>query len=201
RANRIVVQSPGFRRMLIERGVPAAKVEVIHNWANEPEARSSADGDLSAFALSGRFNVVYAGTMGPTQGLDTVLRAAKLIEESDPRVQIILVGGGIDVDRLRALATELGTTSVIIMPRMPQSKIGDLLAAADLLLVHLRDEPVFRITIPSKTQFYLAMGKPILMGIRGDAADLIKNAGAGVVVEPEDARALAQAILDLARLP
>jgi lipopolysaccharide/colanic/teichoic acid biosynthesis glycosyltransferase len=201
RADRIVVQSPGFRRMLIERGAPAAKVEVIYNWANEPQARSSADGDLSAFALTGRFNVVYAGTMGPTQGLDTVLRAAKLIEESDPSVQIILVGGGIDVDRLRALATELGTTSVIIMPRMPQSKIGDLLAAADLLLVHLRDEPVFRITIPSKTQFYLAMGKPILMGIRGDAADLIKNAGAGVVVEPEDARALAQAILDLARLP
>src|SRR5262249_46358467 len=75
------------------------------------------------------------------------------------------------------------------------------LAAADLLLVHLKDEPVFRITIPSKTQFYLAMGKPILMGVRGDAAELIKNAGAGVVVEPGDARALARATIDLARLP
>src|SRR6266481_2995369 len=74
------------------------------------------------------------------------------------------------------------TTSVIIMPGMPQSKIGDLLAAVDLLLVHLKDEPVFQITIPSKTQFYLAMGKPILMGMRGDAADLVKTAGAGVVV-------------------
>ena len=201
RADRIIVQSPGFKRALVERGIPAAKIEVIYNWANELEARPRGGGDLSPFALEGRFNVVYAGTMGPTQGLDVVLRAAKLIETSDPRVQIILVGGGIEVERLRALAAGIGTTSARIMPRMPQSEIGNLLAAADLLLVHLKDEPLFRITIPSKTQFYLAMGKPILMGIRGDAAELIERAGAGVVVEPQNAGALAGAVLDLARRP
>jgi lipopolysaccharide/colanic/teichoic acid biosynthesis glycosyltransferase len=201
RADRIIVQSPGFKRILVERGIPATRIEVIYNWANELEACSRGDGNLSAFSLTGRFNVVYAGTMGPTQGLDVVLRAAKLIEESEPRVQIILVGGGIEVESLRALAAEIGTTSVRIMPRMPQSEIGNLLAAADLLLVHLKDEPLFRLTIPSKTQFYLAMGKPILMGIRGDAAELIEKARAGVVVEPQNARALASAVLDLARLP
>jgi lipopolysaccharide/colanic/teichoic acid biosynthesis glycosyltransferase len=201
RADRIIVQSPGFKRVLVERGIPATKVDVIYNWANELEARSRGDGNLSAFSLTGRFNVVYAGTMGPTQGLDTVLRAAKLIEQSEPRVQIILVGGGIEVESLQALAAKIGATSVRIMPRMPQSEIGDLLAAADLLLVHLKDEPLFRLTIPSKAQFYLAMGKPILMGIRGDAAELIEKAGAGVVVEPQDARALANAVLDLVRLP
>jgi lipopolysaccharide/colanic/teichoic acid biosynthesis glycosyltransferase/glycosyltransferase involved in cell wall biosynthesis len=201
RADRIIVQSPGFKRILIERGIPAGRIEVVYNWANELEARARHDSDLSAFALAGRFNVVYAGSMGPTQGLDTVLRAAKLIEKSEPRVQIILVGGGIEVDRLRTLAAEIGTTSLKIMPRVPQSEIGNLLAAADLLLVHLKDEPLFRITIPSKTQFYLAMGKPILMGIRGDAAELIERAGAGVIVEPQNADALAAAVLDLARRP
>jgi lipopolysaccharide/colanic/teichoic acid biosynthesis glycosyltransferase len=201
RADRIIVQSPGFKRVLVERGIPAARVEVIYNWANELEARSRGDGDLSTFALNGRFNVVYAGTMGPAQSLDTVLRAAKLIEGSEPRVQIILVGGGIEVERLRALAAKIGITSVRIVPRMPQSEIGNLLAAADLLLVHLKDEPLFRLTIPSKTQFYLAMGKPILMGIRGDAAELIEKARAGVVIEPQNAPALASAVLDLARIP
>jgi lipopolysaccharide/colanic/teichoic acid biosynthesis glycosyltransferase len=201
RADRIIVQSPGFKRALVERGIAAAKIEVIYNWANELEARPRGEADLAAFALAGRFNVVYAGTMGPTQGLDVVLRAAKLIEASDPRVQIILVGGGIEVEQLRALAAGIGTESARIMPRMPQSEIGNLLAAADLLLVHLKDEPLFRITIPSKTQFYLAMGKPILMGIRGDAAELIERARAGVVVEPENASALASAVLDLARRP
>jgi lipopolysaccharide/colanic/teichoic acid biosynthesis glycosyltransferase len=201
RADRIIVQSPGFKRILLERGILAGRVEVIYNWANELEGGSRPNCDLSTFALSGRFNVVYAGTMGPTQGLDVVLRAAKLIEGSEPRVQFILVGGGIEVEHLRTLATEIGTTTVKIMPRMPPSEIGNLLAAADLLLVHLKDQPLFRVTIPSKTQFYLAMGRPILMGVRGDAAELIEKAGAGVVIEPEDAPALARAVLELARLP
>src|SRR5262249_33002738 len=199
--DRIIVQSPGFKRVLVERGVPGGRIEVVYNWANESEARARPNCDLATFALGGRFNVVYAGTIGPTQGLDTVLRAAKLIEESESRVQFILVGGGIEVERLRALATDIGTTAVKIMPRLQPSEIGSLLAAADLLFVHLKDESVFRITIPSKIQFYLAMGKPILMGLRGDAAELIEKARAGVIIEPQDARALANAVLELAHLP
>jgi lipopolysaccharide/colanic/teichoic acid biosynthesis glycosyltransferase/glycosyltransferase involved in cell wall biosynthesis len=201
RADRIVVQSPGFKVTLMERRVAGTKVEVIYNWANELAASSRGGGDLSAFALSGRFNVVYAGTIGPAQGLDIVLRAAKLIEESEPRVQFILVGDGIDVEPLRALAAEIDARTVRILPRVPPSEIGNLLRAAEVLLVQLKDEPLFRITIPSKTQFYLAMGKPILMGIRGDAAELIRKAEAGVVVEPQNADALANAVRDLARMP
>ena len=201
RADRIVVQSPGFRRTLIERGVPAEKVELIYNWANEMLTKPARGSDLSAFGLTGRFNIVYAGTIGPAQALDTVLRAAKLIEGTEPRVQFVLVGDGIEVARLRALAAEIDARSVRIMPRMPQEEIGNLLAAADVLLVHLKDEPLFRVTVPSKTQFYLAIGKPILMGAGGDAADLVVKAGAGVAVEPQNARVLARAVLDLARLP
>jgi lipopolysaccharide/colanic/teichoic acid biosynthesis glycosyltransferase len=84
---------------------------------------------------------------------------------------------------------------------MQPAEIGNLLAAADVLLVHLKDEPLFRITVPSKTQLYLAMGKPILIGARGDAAELVMKAGAGVAVEPQDASALASAVLDLAGRP
>jgi len=201
RADRIIVQSPGFKRLLVERGVPATKINLIYNWANEMDAWSHQDGDLSAFGLTGRFNVVYAGTIGPAQALDTILSAAKLIEESEPRAQFILVGDGIEIASLRALAAEMAVTSVRIMPRMPQSEIGTLLAAADVLLVHLKDDPLFRITIPSKTQFYLAIGKPILMGVRGDAAELLVNSGAGIVVDPQNPGALAKAVCDLARLP
>jgi lipopolysaccharide/colanic/teichoic acid biosynthesis glycosyltransferase len=201
RADRIVVQSPGFKQTLIERGVRAEKIELIYNWANEIQIKPAPGNDLSAFALTGRFTIVYAGTIGPAQALDTVLHAAKLIEASEPRVQFILVGDGIEVARLRALAAEIDARSVRIMPRVPQEEIGNLLAAADVLLVHLKDEPLFRITVPSKTQFYLAIGKPILMGARGDAADLIVKAGAGVAIEPQDVSALAGAVLHLARLP
>ena len=139
--------------------------------------------------------------MGPAQGLETVLRAAKLIESAAPQVQFILVGDGIEADRLRAHAAEMAAKSVSIMPRVPSSEIGNLLAAADVLLVHLKDDPLFRITIPAKTQFYLAMGKPILMGGRGDAAELVVTSGAGIVVKPENARRLPSGALELARMP
>jgi glycosyltransferase involved in cell wall biosynthesis len=84
---------------------------------------------------------------------------------------------------------------------MPMSEVGSVLNAADVLLVHLRDEPLFEITLPSKTQAYMSVGKPVLMGVRGDAASLIERAGAGRLAEPEDDASIAAAVLDLARLP
>lgn len=76
--------------------------------------------------------------------------------------------------------------------------MGPVLALADALLVHLRDDPLFHITIPSKTQAYLAAGKPVLMGVRGDARSLVEEAGAGLGFTPEDGAALAAAVIDLA---
>ena len=99
------------------------------------------------------------------------------------------------------LAAETDAKSVLIMPRLLPSNIANLLAASDVLLVHLKDEALFSITIPSKTQFYLAMGKPIIMGVRGDAADLVRRADAGVIVQPQDPNALANAVEHLASLP
>jgi len=201
RADRIVVVSPGFKRLLCEREIPDSKIELIYNWANDADARSETGSNLTAFALEGRFNIVFAGNMGAAQGLEAVVRAAKIVEHTAPEVQFILVGDGIDADHLRRYAAAIAAQSVRIMPRMPRSEIGNLLAAADVLLVHLKDDPLFHHTIPAKTQFYLAMGKPILMGGSGDAADLVERAKAGIVVKPEDVRALAAAAVDLARLP
>jgi lipopolysaccharide/colanic/teichoic acid biosynthesis glycosyltransferase len=201
RADRIVVVSPGFKRSLVEKGIPESKIDVVYNWPNEADAQRRGESNLAAFALEGRFNIVYAGNMGGAQGLDTVLRAAKIVESAAPQVQFILVGEGIDADNLRVCAAEMAARSVRIMRRVPPSEIGDLLAAADVLLVHLKDAPLFRVTIPAKTQFYLAMGKPILMGVSGDAADLVETSGAGVVVKPGDPEALAAGALSLVGLP
>jgi lipopolysaccharide/colanic/teichoic acid biosynthesis glycosyltransferase/glycosyltransferase involved in cell wall biosynthesis len=200
-ADRIIVQSAGFKRVLTQRGVPPSKIDVIHNWANDDTARPCPGRNRYSAAFGGRFNIVYAGNMGPSQDLDVVLHAAKLVEAVEPRIQFVLVGGGIVADHLSALAAASGTRSVRVLPPLPRGEIADLLADADALFVHLKDEPLFRITIPSKTQSYLAAGKPILMGVAGDAADLISRAGAGVVVPPGNARALADAALRLAALP
>jgi glycosyltransferase involved in cell wall biosynthesis len=198
-AARIAVLSPGFKRALIDRGVPAGKIEIIYNWCDE-SATTQAQSDapiLKEAGVEGRFNVVFAGTMGHAQALSSVLHAARLVAAKAPRVQFVFVGGGVEVAALKAEAIEMALPNVRFLPVRPAVEVGPLLAAADVLLVHLRDDPLFSITIPSKTQAYMAAGRPILMAVRGDAAQLVKEAGAGVCTTPEDPGALANAVCDL----
>jgi colanic acid biosynthesis glycosyl transferase WcaI len=202
-AARIVVPSPGFRRALSDRGVPADKVSVIYNWCRrlaiagpQPDAPI-----LKEAGVDGRFNVVFAGAMGPAQALDSVLDAAAIVHAQAPRVHFIFAGGGVARDALERRAGGMGLGNVTFLSHRPPAEIAPLLAAADVLLVHLRDDPLFSITIPSKTQDAMASGRPILMAVRGDGADLVRAAGAGICVGPEDPAALAAAVCDLSLLP
>jgi glycosyltransferase involved in cell wall biosynthesis len=201
RAAAIVTQSHGFEAKLIERGVPPAKLTTIYNWADEALTRPSGHCDAAVLVPRGRFNVVYGGNIGRAQALDAVVRAAKLAMDRSPGIQLTLIGNGVERDNLRRLVTEIGAHNVKIAPGVPKSEIADILAAADVLLVHLADDPLFEITIPSKIQFYLAMGKPILIGMKGEAAKLVSSAGAGVTVPPEDIEAIARAMIELSQQP
>lgn len=196
-AAKIVVLSPGFKEMLIKRGVPRHKIKVIYNWCEDSKIQTTGRNDALAceLGMTGRFNVVFAGTMGKAQALDAVLEAARLLRDKLPKIQFVFVGGGIDVDRLIKKAIEKGLRNVLFLPRRPMSKIGDVLSLADVLLVHLKDNPLFRITIPSKTQAYMAVGRPILMAVKGDCAELVKKAKAGLICEPENPQDIARAVV------
>lgn len=198
-ADRIAVLSPGFQQRLVERGVPANKVRVIYNWTHAlpPAAPDAALTD----SLAGKFVVLFAGNLGAAQGLDAVLDAARLMQERHPEVCFAFAGNGVEEPRLRQRVTAEGLANVVFLGRRPPEAMGGVYAWASALLVHLRADPLFAITIPSKTQAYLAIGKPILMGGRGDAADLVRAAGAGIVFAPEDATALAQAVEELLVMP
>ena len=193
-ANKLVVLSPGFKQNLTARGIDEKKIEVIYNWCDEssisvPEPNPE---DAARFQFSHRFNIVFAGTMGVSQSLDCVLEAANAVERELPDVQFTFVGGGIEVPRLRTKASNL--SNVQFLDPMPPSEIGTVLANADVLLVHLKDDPIFRITIPSKIQAYLFAGKPILCGVRGDASDLVQKSGSGVAFMPDDSDSLIKAV-------
>lgn len=202
RAAEVVVLSEGFRRRLVERGVPDEKLSVIHNWNAEDQiSLPPTDGVLRGeLGLGDAFTVVFAGTMGHAQSLDSVLDAAALIRD-DPGVRWVFIGGGVQVEHLRARAAEHGLGNVTFLERRPATEIGEVLSMADALLVHLKADPLFAITVPSKTQAYLMAGRPILMGVAGDAADLIAKAGAGVAFEPDNPAALVAAVSRLRALP
>ncbi|MCC7053581.1 MAG: glycosyltransferase family 4 protein [Gemmatimonadaceae bacterium] len=199
-AAHVVVLSPGFRTELVARGLPSERVTVIPNWS--PEATSSGEPDAAAeraaLGFGDRLVVLFAGTMGVSQHLQVVLDAAREAHTRVPAALFVFIGGGTDRATLEAAAA--GLPNVRFLPRRSMAEMPPLLAAADVLLVHLRDEPLFRITIPSKTQAYLAAGRPILMAVRGDAAAMVAAAGAGMVVPPDDAAALVDAVAALAAL-
>lgn len=196
-AARVVVLSPGFRDALVSRGVPANKIDVIYNWATE-DADAHTDA-VSPRESAGFFDVVFAGTMGLAQALDVVLDAARIVAESDPGIRFVLIGGGVDKPRLERRAEAMQLENVRFLPPRPMQQMRSVLQSADALLIHLKDDPLFRITIPSKTQAYLQAGRPILIGARGDARDLVERAQAGIGFEPESPGALAEAVLALAR--
>lgn len=193
RCDHIVVLSPGFKALLQERGVPADKITVIYNWAEETPLRET-DTLPQGFDPEDSFRILFAGNMGVAQQLDTVLDAAQRLLVTNPECRFCFMGGGVERDRLFEVAQARGLTNVRFLPRVPLAEVQNFLAAADALLVHLADEPLFRITVPSKTQAYLYAGRPILMGVAGDAADLIKRADAGYAFRPGDADDLADRV-------
>ncbi len=197
RVDKLVVLSPGFKRLLVERGVPAEKIEIIYNWCAE-DSLAAPQGRLPAvFSDPDKFRILFAGNMGKAQALDSVLEAAKLLQVAAPNLVFVFLGGGVEVKHLQQLAIEKILSNVVFLPPIPMTQVGNYLAAADALLVHLKKDPLFTITIPSKTQAYMAVGKPILMAVDGDAADLVRESRCGQVAESENPEAIVVAALSL----
>jgi glycosyltransferase involved in cell wall biosynthesis len=196
KADQLVVLSPGFKNHLVNRSIPQDKIKVIYNWCNETDMqRSALQSETSkSIKTTGKFVVLYAGAMGVVQGLDTLLNCADICRTELPDVQFFLIGDGADRSRLEQMATERKLDNVVFLPRRSIETMGEIIAMADALIVHLKDDPLFRITIPSKTQAYLYMGKPVIMAVHGDAAALIEEAKAGIVCEQDNPLALADAI-------
>ena len=202
RAAAIRVISPGFRDNLVAKGVPAEKIHVISNWVDTDFYRPlDPDPQLAKqLGLAGRFNIMFAGMMGPAQNLETVVEAASLLDDL-PDVQFVLVGDGNDVPRLRQLVERRGLANVKFLGRFPSEEMSGLYALADVLLIHLRDDPLFRITIPHKTFEYMASEKPILAAVEGDVAAVVQAAGAGLTCPQGNPKALAETVRRFHAMP
>jgi len=201
-ADTVIVVSDGFRANLIGRGVPADKVHTIRNGVNpgEFDPWRTPDPELRARlgASPGDCLVLYAGTHGISQGLTSVADAAARL--AGKPIRFAFVGEGADKRRLRHRVAELGLRDVTLLPSVPHAQVPALLAAADICLVPLRDVPLFSSSIPSKMFECLAAARPVVGAVAGEAAQILREAGAQVV-RPGDSVALADAIQTLAADP
>lgn len=194
RAERVVPLTHSFKRNLVSRGVPAGKIDVVINgvdlgrYAPRPRNRSLAE----KWGISAdEFVIGYLGTHGMAHALGNVLEAA---ERSRPGVRWLLVGTGAEREKLVAQAERHGLSNLTMMPAQPKECMPDVWSICDVALIHLRNAPLFETVIPSKIFEAMGMGLPILFSCpRGEASQIVEDAGAGICVAPEDPEALANA--------
>jgi glycosyltransferase involved in cell wall biosynthesis len=201
KAAAIRVISEGFRRVLLDRGVPASKVHFLPNWVDTERYRPLDGSAAHPVWNTDRpaFRIVYAGNMGLAQGLDNLLQAAARMPDVS-EVRFVLIGDGVEADALRARAAQLQLSNVEFVSFRQPEEMPAILAAADAVLLHLKQDPLFSVTIPHKLLTYLAVGKPILACAEGEPAAIVTTAHAGIACPPGDPAALAAAATSLAAL-
>ena len=203
-ADHITPVGEGYRSRLLEKAVSADKLSVITNGIDPAryEPRPADSAMARRLGLEGKFVCVYAGTIGMACGLDVVLRAAQNLKESGEReVAFVLAGEGAVRAELQAAATRSDLDNVIFTGRLDKAEMPALLSVADCCLVHLRKTPLFTTVLPSKIFEALAMERPIILGVEGDAARVLKASGGGLCIEPENEQELIDALLQLKRDP
>ncbi|MGB9004421.1 MAG: glycosyltransferase family 4 protein [Candidatus Aminicenantales bacterium] len=201
----IVVISEGFRRNLLDKGVPAGKIQVIPNWVDTDFLRPLAKDNPVArkFGLHGKFVALYSGTISLSSNLalEKVLEAAALLKD-EKGMKIAIVGAGLKKKSLEERSAGLGLANVVFIPFQPYADLPALLSSADVLLVPL-DVEKSQLSVPSKLYNFMAAGRPIL-GLAdnsSEVAGLIASAGCGLCVSPQDPARMAQAFLELKNSP
>ncbi|MFZ4443828.1 MAG: glycosyltransferase family 4 protein [Planktothrix agardhii] len=204
KVNRISVIADGFVDKLVGLGIPNNKIAYIPNWVDtnfiKPLPKTNNSFRIK-YQLEDKFIVLYSGNIALTQGLETVIKAAKLLG-SIPEISFVIAGEQEALQQLEKVCQEYQTENVLLIPLEPREKLPDMLAAADVgLVVQKRRVTVFN--LPSKIPVLLASGCAIIGSVpdTGTAKEVILKSGGGIVVLPEDAESLAQAITDLHKNP
>jgi glycosyltransferase involved in cell wall biosynthesis len=202
KADKIVTVTDSFRGHIRERGAAADKIVVVKNGVDPKQyRRPERDHGLAReLGVEGRFTAAYFGTHGMAHGLDVVLRAAVLLR-NNPRIVFLLVGDGAERRALEATKTELGLTNIVMLEQQSRERMPALWSLADAALVLLRKSDVFKMVIPSKIFEAMGAGRPIVLGVEGEAREIVERAGCGIPVEPEDPDQLAAAVQYLAERP
>jgi glycosyltransferase involved in cell wall biosynthesis len=198
RAKLIVAVAQGTIEILTSRGVPRDKIVWLPNGICMREFTQKIDRDKirEKINLNGEFLVSYVGTHGMAHRLQTVLSAAEKLK-SNPRIKFLMVGDGAEKESLLDLAQSLDLNNVTFLPQLPHEEAIGYYKISDACLVPLRKAALFTKNIPSKIYEIMASERPVLLGAKGESMELVEQAGAGLVFEPEDADSLAESILKL----
>jgi glycosyltransferase involved in cell wall biosynthesis len=181
--------------ILVKRGIDKNKISVIKNGVdlNLFKAQGNQKKVKEKYGFKEKFVISYIGTHGLSHALDKVLETAELIRKSE-KIIFILVGEGAEKENLRLIAEKKKLTNVIFVDQIDKSQLPDYYALSDIVLVTLRRLPLFKHVIPSKLFEIMAMKRPIIISVDGEARKIVETAGSGLFCEPENAEELKNTI-------
>lgn len=197
RCDLILAQSRGFKPAIGRLGQVPDKIVYFPSWADKLD-RDPQQSVAPEIAEEGcRFSIVFTGNIGEAQDFPAILDAAEQLKETG-KVRWVIVGDGRMAPWVRSEVERRQLKETVLLPgRFPIERMPSFYRHADALLVSLRAEPIFALTIPGKLQSYLAEGLPILAMLDGEGADVISRSGAGLASPAGDGAALAASVLDM----
>ena len=189
RADRLLITSQMFRDYFKNQfDIPDDKIEYLPQYA-----LSNFDTVLPPKEDTDHVDLLFAGNIGAVQSLDTVLRAAKLLQDEE-KLRWHIVGEGSELENLKKLASQLQLDNVIFHGRKPVEQMPKYYAMADAMLVTLTADPIISLTLPGKVQSYMAAGKPVIAASNGEIPKVIAASGCGFCAPAEDAEKLVEAV-------
>lgn len=200
-ADMIVPVTHAFRDRLVERGIAAEKINVVTNGVDlsafAPQAKDPAV--LSRLGLEGKFVAGYIGTHGLAHGLETLLEAARMLaaDERGRDVRLMLLGDGARKKALVERARAMQLDNVVFVDSVPKRDVAAYWSVLDVSIIHLSRTELFGSVIPSKLFEAMGMGIPVLHGVAGESAGIVRAEDVGEVFEAENAPELVEKLLAL----
>lgn len=187
-AVKIVVVTDSFRKKLIERGIPSEKIAVVKNGVDRslfiPEQKDTEL--ISKLKLEGKTVVGYIGTHGMAHKLDFIIQTASKLKDTNPEYHFLFIGNGAEKEKLLKLKEDLKCDNVTMLDSVPKAEVKNYISILDVCLINLRKSDLFTTVIPSKIFENAAMEIPILMGVEGEAKEIVEHYNAGICFEPEN---------------
>lgn len=194
----LMVQSEGFKESILSKGDFDSKIVYVPNWAEDLYLeKKMVNEDAIKASIPDGFKVMFAGNVGEAQNVDAIVKAANETKDI-PEIKWIIVGDGRARAGVEDEVNKLGLTDTVkFMGRHPMAEMPTFFSYADVMIVSLKDEYIFSLTVPAKTQSYMASGKPIVSMLNGEGNKIVEKAGCGLTAASGDFKTLAENVKKL----
>ena len=183
-AKKIVVVTNSFKREIAKKGIPEDKIFVIKNGANTElfKPREKSQELLRKLGLEGKRVLGYVGTLGMAHKIDFLIDCVKGLDD----YALMILGNGAEKENIQQKIENEGIKNVVLLDSVPKNEVAEYIGLQDAALVNLRKSSLFTTVIPSKIFETASMRIPIMLGVDGEAREMVEEFGAGLFYEPEN---------------